>query len=254
MSAKDDHYDLRRYYRNVANLNIWQGKLGEATKNILSAIEHSTKTGDSTVVHSDYDILARYHYRNGHVDSAIFYAELARPWATAFSKIQYPFLLLEFDYSRRGEARDIFKSEWSEFRAKLPSDFLNLLDALGEVFEARYDADTAKVIEGISQLAILQGDDATSQNRYNLGVMKVKFRQYESGKKILMNFVDARNQSPAGYPYLLAKYYLGVANQALGNNKDAAENFTEMLTYWTDPDIETKEIKDARKRLAELTS
>ncbi|MEE8149075.1 MAG: hypothetical protein V3T75_01365, partial [candidate division Zixibacteria bacterium] len=94
VSAKDDHYDLRRYYRNVANLNIWQGKLGEATKNILSAIEHSTKTKDSAVVHSDYDLLALYYYRNGYSDSAIYYAEIARLWATSFNKIQYPFLLL----------------------------------------------------------------------------------------------------------------------------------------------------------------
>jgi hypothetical protein len=84
--------------------------------------------------------------------------------------------------------------------------------------------------------------------------MKVKFRQYESGKKILQEFVDAEDQSHVAYVYLLAKYYLGVANQALGNNNEAVENFVEMLTFWTDPDIETKEIIDARKRLAELTS
>jgi len=100
----------------------------------------------------------------------------------------------------------------------------------------------------------LQDNDVTSQNRWNLGVMHVQFREYEAGIKILQEFVDAEDQSHNAYVYLLAKYYLGVANQALGNSNEAVENFTEMLTYWTDPDIETKEIKDARKRLAELTS
>ena len=253
-SSETDAYDWRRYYRSLANLNIWQGKFREATKNILRAIEHSTKTNDSEIVNSDYSMLAQYYDRNGNNDSAIVYADSARLWATSFNKIQYPFMLLEFDYSRRDEAREIFKSEWSRFRAKLPSDFMKLLDALGEVFEARYYADTAKVIEGLDKLGTLQGDDETSQNRYKLGVMKIKFRQYESGKRTLLNFVNAEDQSHVAYVYLLAKYYLGVANQALGNTNDAVENFTEMLTYWTDPDIETKEIKDAQKRLAELTS
>jgi len=135
-SAETDAYDLRLYYRGIANLKIWQGKFREATNNILRAIEHSTKTNDSVIVHSDYVNLALYHYRNGNSDSAITYADSARSWATSFNKISYPFQLLQFDYSRRDEAQVIFKSEWSGFRARLPSDFLAMLDALGEIFEA----------------------------------------------------------------------------------------------------------------------
>ncbi|MCH7946850.1 MAG: protein kinase [candidate division Zixibacteria bacterium] len=253
-NAKDDPYDLRRYYRSLANLNIWQGKLSQATKNILRAVEHSTKTKDSVVIHSDYYLLALYHYRNGNSDSAIVYADSARLWATSFNKIQYPFMLLEFDYSRRDEAREIFKSEWSGYRAKMPSDFIALLDAFGDIFEASYNADTAAMLAGSKLTGELQNNDAASQNRWNLGVMHVQFRKYEAGRKILQEFVDAEDQSHVAYVYLLAKYYLGVANQALGNSNEAVENFTEMLTYWTDPDIETKEILDAQKRLAELTS
>jgi len=253
-SSKDDPYDLRRYHRGIANLNIWQGKLHKASKHILHAIEHSTKTGDSAIVHSDYDLLALYHFRIGSSDSAIVYADSARVWATSFNKIQYPFQLLKFDYSRRDEAREIFKSEWSGFRAKLPSDLLAFLDALGDIFEAAYNADTAAILAGKELMGELQNFDASSQPRWNLGVLHIKFRQYEAGRKILREFVDAEDQSHAAYLYLLAKYYLGVANQALGNTNEAVENFTEMLTYWTDPDIETKEIKDAHKRLAELTS
>ncbi len=253
-SAKTDAYDLRRYYRGIANLKIWQGEFREATKNILRAIEYSTKTNDSVIVHSDYSSLARYHHRNGNSDSAILYADSGRLWATALDKIDYSFQLLQFDYSRRDEARKIFKSEWSGFRAKLPSDFLALLDALGDIFEARYNADTAAILAGSKLIGELQNNDATSQNRWNLGVMHVQFHEYEAGIRILQEFVDAEDQSHAAYVYLLAKYYLGVANQALGNSNEAVENFTEMLTYWTDPDIETKEIKDAHKRLAELIS
>ncbi|MCH9024098.1 MAG: protein kinase [candidate division Zixibacteria bacterium] len=253
-SSKDDPYDLRRYHRSIANLNIWQGKLHKATKHILHAIEHSTKTSDSVIVHSDYIMLAQHQYRNGNSDSAIVYADSGRLWATAFNKIAYPLQLLQFDYSRRDEAREIFKSEWSGFRAKMPSDFLALLDAFGDIFEASYNADTAAMLAGSQLIGELQDNDATSQNRWSQGVMHIQFREYEAGRKILQEFVDAQDQSHVAYVYLLAKYYLGVANQALGNSNEAVENFTEMLTYWTDPDIETKEIIDAQKRLAELTS
>ena len=49
-------------------------------------------------------------------------------------------------------------------------------------------------------------------------------------------------------------YYLGIAEQGLGNEDKAAEHYRELLRYWGDADLELKQIKDARQRLARLTS
>ncbi|HOZ08670.1 MAG TPA: hypothetical protein PKW75_10325, partial [candidate division Zixibacteria bacterium] len=71
---------------------------------------------------------------------------------------------------------------------------------------------------------------------------------------ILVRSLSGKDEVASGatYPYFL--YLVGVAEQELGDTKSAIARFEEMLRYWGKPDIETKEIADARRRLAALRS
>ena len=64
--------------------------------------------------------------------------------------------------------------------------------------------------------------------------------------------VEGEDALTGGYSYPEALYLVGMCNEGLGNTAEAIANFAEMLSYWGEPELELKEIKDARQRLARL--
>jgi TolA-binding protein len=52
---------------------------------------------------------------------------------------------------------------------------------------------------------------------------------------------------------LQASYYLGRAEEGLGNKRSAIQYYQQVVKYWGGADIQTKEIKEAQDRLAKLT-
>jgi hypothetical protein len=69
-----------------------------------------------------------------------------------------------------------------------------------------------------------------------------------------MKLIEGENSTIRGYHYISAIYYIGIANEALGNTEEAVQNYKEVLRYWGNPDMELKEIIDTRKRLDRLLS
>lgn len=53
---------------------------------------------------------------------------------------------------------------------------------------------------------------------------------------------------------VMLHYHLGRAYQEAGREKDAADSYATFLKHWGNADVQIDEIKDAKKRLAELTS
>jgi serine/threonine protein kinase len=253
-AAGNDEFDLVGYYDAMANLQVWRGELKNSLKSIKLAAEFSTKTGDSEVVRWRHELVCRYFERIGRVDSALYYAEKSNRWATAFSKVGYPMILLDLDYSRRQEARKMFERVLPELRSKMPADFQPLVDDLDRLFEATYDADTARIISVLDTIIVRQKNPPTSQNCFILAMMNAEFRNYGRARELFLPFVEGNERSSSGFIYILAQYYLGLANEGLNRKEDAITNYSEVLKYWKNADIETKELKDARERLARLSA
>jgi hypothetical protein len=85
-------------------------------------------------------------------------------------------------------------------------------------------------------------------------MMNAEFRNYGRARELFLPFVEGNERSSSGFIYILAQYYLGLANEGLNRKEDAITNYSEVLKYWKNADIETKELKDARERLARLSA
>ena len=253
-AAKDDPLDLLHYYDALANLQVWNGEFSKSIKSLRLAADNATKTNDSDLIRWRLELVSRYYDRTQITDSALFFAEESHQWATAFSKVGYPMLLMELDYNQRDKAKSIWQKVLPELRSKMPSDLQSIIEELDHTFDAMYDADTARMIQAIETLIETQKNSPTSQNNFFLGILYVKIGQFGKGGELFTPFVEGNDQVSSGFVYLLAHYYLGRANEGLNDNKKAIDNYTEVLKYWEKSDIETKEIKDTRKRLAKLTT
>jgi len=253
-AAGKDDFDLLSYYDALANLQVWRGELKNSLKSIRLSADHSIKTGDSELVRWRHELVSRYYQRIDRTDSALYYAEKSNRWATAFSKVGYPMLLLDLDYSRRDEARRIFDKVLPELRSKMPSDFQPIVDELDRLFAATYDADTSRIIAALDTIIVRQKSAPTSQNNFILAMLNVEFRKYARGRELFLPFVEGNDRSSNGFIYLLAHYFLGRANEGLNRKEEAIKNYSEILKYWNKADIETKELKDTRDRLAKLSA
>jgi len=249
-----DPVELRRYFQEMAGLNVWKGQFKKAIASQKQAVEHSRQIGDSAGTKNDLDVLGRFYYRIGNNDSAMIFYRQGYKLASSLNKINYPFVLMDTDYSQREEAKKIFKRDLPGLRSKMPRDLMTIIDAIEVLFEAAYLADTAKLIAAAKELKKLQPSSNNSLDTWDLGVTLVSFGQYEEGKSILANFIQGKDQTSSAFIYLLSNYYIGLANEGLNKKKDAIKNYNEVLRYWGNPDIEIKYIRDTRERLAKLSA
>jgi hypothetical protein len=186
-------------------------------------------------------------------DSAYYYAEKGHRYAGVFAGLDYPIMMVALDPANADKARPIFREAIDDLRASVPPELFPIAEALEGVFEAHVQEDTAAMIQAVKDIVSMQsvGGDA---NLLTLGQLQVLYGQYEEGREVLSRFVTGPEQTTSGYSYPYSLYLTGVANHELGDLATAEKNFTEFLSYWGDPEIELDEIKDARRRLAELRS
>jgi serine/threonine protein kinase/tetratricopeptide (TPR) repeat protein len=250
----EDPFTLITYYDNLANLANWEGKFMLSLEHRFSSLEQARASKDSQQVYGGLVTISAYYWRyyRGE-DSALAYVEESHGMANTFSKSSYPLFLVTVDTSNSTIARPIFKSAMEEFRARVPQEFWTIASLLDDLFEARTRADTAAMIVALQGIVESQSDEQSGNVR-DLGEMLVKVGRYQEGKEQLERFLSGRYESAAGWVYPLASYYVGMANEGLGNTSEAVENYREMLRFWGNPEVELDEIKDARERLARLTS
>ena len=243
------------YYNNLANLDIWQGKFKNAINNRHEGHKRAVITGDSTQVWNSYRVLSIYYQRFGMPDSALYYNELSSQWATALQRVNYPMRMVEIDREKAEKERDIFEKEIKEFKAHLPSEMWSLADAAQDLFNATCKADTSVMIESYHKLVEYSVNKSDKiSNKREIARLYVETGQFEEAKKILEELLSGEEGSTNAYRYLIKHYYLSRAYEGLGDVESAVEGYSEVLKYWGNPDIELKEIKDTRNRLARLTT
>lgn len=250
--SPDDPYIRATAEQNLYRIALWTGKFQTAIDHMKTAADVAETTGDSAQIWGCYSSIAERFIDFGMPDSATIYAALSNKWSPAMMGFDYPLLLAKLGGENIDTARQVFTTTMDKFKSRVPSEMWYLGDILSTIFNGLCDNDTLKMIEGMSEL--LESNQNTSANLYILGSLEVLTGQFESGKEHLLRVISGDNETINGFRYIRAVYYIGVANEGLGNTDEAVANYQEVLKYWGDPEIELKEIKDTRERLNRLTS
>ncbi|MEW6050461.1 MAG: protein kinase [Candidatus Zixiibacteriota bacterium] len=252
-AAANDPYKLEEYWDDKAILVDWSGRFNTALQYQFERLNQARRTGDSMHVVNALNSIANRQEQLGRIDSSLYYYELADSWTVSTQISSYPIQLVAADPKNEPKARPLFKADVSNFRSRIPSDLWPIADALEEIFEAHCAVDTARLIKGLRAIIDVQKERGSSNIR-ELGYTLIANGQYKEGRELLEQFVSGKHESSSGYYYPMNLYMLGKASEGLGENQDAVKYYTEMLSYWGTPEVELKEIKDARARLAKLTS
>jgi serine/threonine-protein kinase len=252
--SSGDPYNLRTYYSGLANLANWRGKLRENLEYRFKAVNEVKRSRDSAAIYSAYGSVSAYYRRIGMVDSSLYYSQLAHSWANSLSRISYPVDLLRYDRSRADEAIALFDTEVEELRKKLPSDLWPIMQGLDDMMQAEYQVDSAALLVAYDEFNEFLNSQPNSGNIREMAILHYKLGNHAKAKELLLNFVQGQYQSGNGYVFCECLYYLGKSNEGLGLTEEAVSNYSDMLHYWSEPDVEIEIITDARARLAALTS
>ncbi|NIP43284.1 MAG: hypothetical protein GWO41_16120 [candidate division Zixibacteria bacterium] len=250
----DNPHIMNDYEDLQIDLEVWEGDFLDAIDHYHKLIDYALKTEDRTIIQSAYSSFANYFLNFDYPDSVVKYAEKAHEYAQLFENLNYALTLVELDTSYCTEAEEVLKEVLSEFRQRMPENIWPIANYLEDVFYGTCNLDTLKIIEAYDTLFNSPLNMGVSSTAYALGSLMVSYGMYEEGLIYLERITTGDLATSSPLRYLKAVYYIGVAQQELGNISEARKNFEEMLKYWGDPQIEIDKIRDARKRMQELAS
>lgn len=251
-SARNDPYRLISYYDDEANLHAWRGDFRSSLKSAHESVRNAEKTKDSSLIFSALQTLVQSFSRLDWKDSMkVYYAEADR-YANVFQKLAYPMTLIDVDPSSEKIARQLLAERLPQFKERLPAAMWPLADALQKVFDAICAFDSVALIAAYKEI-IKSQNQANTGNSLELGTILAVRGEFAEAKKQLEQLVNGPLRSVSGNNYPIIVYYLGRAEEGLGNRQKAVECYQEMLKYWGGADIQIREIKDAKARLAKLT-
>ncbi len=252
--ASGDPFEMQKYYYLRSNLSNWGGKFKTAIRFLHQALRVSFKTEDSIMIRGAYSSLGSFFSGIEVTDSALYYSELMGEWSNEIQMLNYALVMITIDQGYCDKMRPVLDTAIKQFKEKLPSQMWPQTRSVEKIFEAKCSYDTVALIGALTELTTQQNPSESSGNRYDIGRYSVLIGEYAKGKELLEEFVSGKNQVISGVRYPVLLYYLGMAEEGVGNNKQAIEYYTKMLSFWKKPEFEKKEIKDAKSRLARLTA
>jgi serine/threonine-protein kinase len=250
---RDDPYRMAAYHMMMADLSDWQGKFNTTLKHQFSALEWAEKTGDTANIVAGLQSIGSFYRRINMPDSAMYYIEKAHNLSSLFQSFSYSIFAVQIDTTLIPLARERFDRAAEDIKTRVPAEFWEVFEILGDIFEGYCRADTAAIIAARKKLLSRPGQVNTG-DIYQLGKLQVLAGQYDDGITTLQRLLSGPRETTSAVYYLRAMYHIGIANEALGDTDEAIANYREVLKYWGNPDIELDEITDTRKRLVRLTS
>ncbi len=246
-------YDMVDYYAQVAGLLMWQGKFKDALQKYDDMVDVAQQLGDSGILSNALQTAARGYLQFEMDDKGLALYEQAYKYRTVSMFSNYALILVDNDHSKADVARRMFKEDIANFKARIPSELWGITDGLEKIFEGLATLDSTLLIEGYRDL-IKSQQQGSSGNDRELAYILIRRGLYQEGIDILKGFTSGEEESSGGLGYPMALYYIGLGYEGLGNRAEAVKNYTEMLRFWGNADIQIREIKDAKTRLAKLTS
>jgi tetratricopeptide (TPR) repeat protein len=246
-------YDMVDYYEQMATLAIWNGKFRAALQQYDRMADAAKQLGDSGILANTLQTVARGYLHCGITDTGLKLYEESYRYRTANMFSNYALVLVEHDHSKADQARKMFREDIAQFKSRIPSELWGITDGLEKIFEGLAKPDTVLLLEGYRDLIKTQ-QQGNSGNDREMAYILIRRGSYQEGIDILKRFVSGQEESSGGIGYPMALYYIGIGYEGLGNKAEATKYFSEMLKFWGNADIQIDEIKDAKARLAKLTS
>ncbi len=253
VASESDPYKLTSYYDRMANLSTWAGQFRQALQYYRQALDLMVSAKDSLNTAIAYSNLSDAYQYAQIYDSALVYARKAESLSVGGQFPNLPLTAVEIDPKNESWARPLMEKWSNKFRGTVPKDLWAITDALQQLFDADVKRDTAQMVKALQYLIKVQGEQAGTGNRRSLAQLMVANGQYKEGKQALQGYISGANVATEAYSYMSALYYLGRAEEGLGDRKQAATDYQEFLKYWGRADIELPQIKDVRARMARLT-
>ncbi len=251
---QDDPYRLSNNQASLANVALWEGEFLRELDHLHRAVQYAKQAGDSSLVHRQYGSIARTYLFLEQEDSALVYVRKSGEWASLFNLLTEPMYLVAMDKSLLPEAREKMDVAFSTISQRVPEEFLQLFEDIKRAFERYAQDDTAQIITAYQSLISRPGQERTA-NLFVLGELQALTGDYAGAKETLAKLMPGgASETASAYYYAQAVYYLGIAEQELGNSEQAIEYFNEFMEYWGDADRELEMVEDARERLTQLTS
>jgi tetratricopeptide (TPR) repeat protein len=265
------------YHQRRSNLAFWSGRFKAGMNELFESADRATALGDSGQIWAAYNrIMNRYHYLEMD-DSTLYYNTKANQYADQFQKIDFylvsaqldntivPGIRPEFEERVRNLRSRLPEEMWGladevqnlervrNLRSRLPEEMWGLADEVQNLLNALGNSDTAAIIGSYKSLMENYTQENT-ENREIVGRLLVLSGKYEEGMTYLKQICTGDDETTQARYYMRGLYYIGIAEEALGNREAATEAYRELLKLWGDADIELEIVTDARTRLARLTS
>jgi tetratricopeptide (TPR) repeat protein len=216
-------------------------------------VDAAEQLGDSGILANSLQTAARGYLHCDIDDTGLALYEQSYRYRTANMFSNYSLVLVDNDHTKADQARKMFRDDIALFKARIPSELWGITDGLEKIFEGLAARDSVMLLEGYRDLIKTQPQGSSGNDR-EMAYLLIKRGIYQEGIDILKRFVSGQEESSGGMGYPMALYYLGMGYEGLGNKAEAIRNYTEMLRYWGGADIQIEEIKEAKARLARLTS
>jgi len=249
----DDPFKMLNYHYFRCNQEFWKGRFHSGMDELFNGLEVAKGMNDSSRITQAYIRISNRYETLDMKDSSLHYNHEALKWATIFQKLDLYVSEVQWDPSSEPTVRPLIETGLNDFRSRLPQEMWNLADLLQNMFDARCNADTALLIDALRSL-IEDANQGGSGVRAQWGALLVLTHRYDEGKTVLSEVLSGQHETTNSWNYLPSLYYMGIAEEALGDPDAAVEAYREVLKYWSDPDVELDEIIDTRERLARLTS
>jgi tetratricopeptide (TPR) repeat protein len=252
-SDKNNSRLLTDYYNNKANINIWKGQFKSALENYFDVVDLLIPTKDSSLIRQSLYSIGQLYERIGDNKNALKNYFESSKYALNLDLIDFPLKAVKLDPENKDNYRIQFKAYLNEFRQRLPSELLSISEVLNEMFEANATYDTTRLIKASETLVNSQIGNNNS-NKFNLGEIYLQISELDKAEKYLLPLIEGQDQTTNGYNRIMTYYYIGRVNEEKGNDESAKNYYLQFLKYWRNADIQLDEIKDAKIRIASLTS
>lgn len=241
------------------NLLIYQGRLKEALVANRSALDADRLEGLANESLARVITESRLHFHLGDVNKAWEALEPIRTYddrndtykMSLYDRAPITHVWYLATLGRNQEALKMIDSVRTEKKTKPDADVV--ADRMQAVY-SWVNRDYQKAIELYKSVDAKQ---ATFVSKFELARAYVDGGFFAEAAKLLektsRSYDDVRFKEAAIYNSLLS-YYLGRANEGVGNTKEAIKNYEAFLDIWEKADPEIKELIDGRKRLAALKS
>jgi tetratricopeptide (TPR) repeat protein/TolB-like protein len=234
----------------TGNLENWRGRFNAALDHYRRAVSESRSIGDPAMIHTSLTVLAGYYDAFDRPDSALAVYARSQEFARPYEKMSYPVKVVAEFPERADALRPVLLAAMNDFKAHIPEDLWPLADGVKTIFEAHAARDTAGIIAYYRGLMERPPNQRGPDAERSLGVNLARTGQYADAIPYLETALETSN----AVRFLDTSYWMGRAQEGVGNAKEAAGRYEEVLRYWGDADFDTEAVRGARDGFARLRS